>query len=49
MFALALAAFVLLLGWGADLMGWQSRDWELQQAICLGFVLGGICGYKAKG
>lgn len=48
MFALALAAFVLLFAWGADFMGWHGNGWELQQAMAAAFLLGGICGYKAN-
>lgn len=47
MFSLALAAFVLLLAWGAHVFGWQGDGWELQQAMVAGFFLGAICGFRA--
>lgn len=46
MFALALATFVLLLAWGAAFFGWNGNG--LDQAMIIAFVLGTICGFKAK-
>ena len=46
---LAIALFVALFGWGANYFGWDDPDGKVRLALFTCFVLGTLCGHKAKG
>ena len=49
MVGLALAMFIALFGFGAEYFGWQDPVGKVQLALFTSFILGSVCGYKAKG
>ena len=48
MVGLALAMFIALFGWGANYFGWHDPVGKVQLALFTSFILGAVCGYKAK-
>ncbi len=47
--ALASAMFIFLFGWGADYFGWDATNGMIQLALFTSFILGILCGFKARG
>jgi hypothetical protein len=46
--ALAIAMFVVLVGFGGKYFGWSDPNGKVQLALATSFILGIIGGYKAK-
>lgn len=47
--ALAIAMFVLLVGFGASYFGWADPSGKVQLALITSFILGCVASYKMKG
>jgi len=45
---LALAMFIALFAWGGTYFGWNDPEGKVQLALFTTFVLGALCGFKAK-
>ena len=45
---IAIALFVALFGWGANYFGWDEPDGKVRLDLSTCFVLGTLCGFKAK-
>jgi hypothetical protein len=48
MVGLALAMFLGLFAFGAQLMGWADPNGQVQLGIFMSFLFGIICGYKVR-
>jgi hypothetical protein len=48
MVGLALAMFLGLFAFGAQLMGWSDPNGQVQLGIFMSFLFGIICGYKVR-
>jgi hypothetical protein len=46
---ISIAMFVALVGFGAKYFGWSDPDGTVQLALVTRFILGIICGFKARG
>ena len=49
MVGLALAMFLGLFAFGAQLMGWSDPNGQVQLGIFMSFLFGIICGYRTRG
>ena len=49
MVGLALAMFLGLFAFGAQLMGWSDPNGQVQLGVFMSFIFGIICGYKVRG
>ena len=47
--ALALAMFVMLVGFGSGYFGWSDPSGKVQLALITSFILGCVASYKARG
>lgn len=45
---IAIAMFIALFAFGAHYFGWDDPNGKVQMALFTTFVLGIICGYKAR-
>jgi len=45
---LSLALFVGLWGWGRQAFGWYDPEGQVQLALFACFLLGMVCGYRAR-
>lgn len=48
MVGIAIAMFIALFGFGAKYFGWEDPDGKVQLALATCYILGVICGYRAK-
>jgi hypothetical protein len=48
MVGLALAMFLGLFAFGAQLMGWSDPNGQVQLGIFMAFLFGIVCGYKVR-
>jgi len=46
MLGLALALFIALFGFGAQLVGWEDPTGHVRLALFMSFVFGIVCGYR---
>ncbi len=48
MLGLALIMFIVLFGFGHNLLGWTDPHNHVQLGLFMAFLFGIICGYRAK-
>jgi hypothetical protein len=48
MVGLALAMFLGLFAFGAQLMGWSDPNGQVQLGVFMSFLFGIVCGYKVR-
>ncbi len=46
MMGLALAMFIGLFGFGAEMLGWSDPDGNVRLALFMAFLFGMVCGYR---
>ena len=46
---IALGAFAVILGFGRAYGAWSDAGGQLQITVIICFLLGAVCGYKARG
>ena len=46
---IALCAFVMILGFGKAYGAWSDAGGQLHITVIICFLLGAVCGYKARG
>ena len=46
---IAIAMFVVLVGWGGKYFGWSDPDGKVHLALITAFILGVIGGFKSNG
>lgn len=49
MVGISIAMLIALVAYGDSFFGWSDPKGEIQIAIVTTFILGIICGYRAKG
>jgi hypothetical protein len=48
MVGIAIAMFIAVFGWGGRYFGWEDPDGKVQLALVTCYILGIVCGYRAK-
>ncbi|WP_336959734.1 hypothetical protein [Sphingobium aquiterrae] len=49
MSALVLAAYIALLAWGGQIIGYDDPHGRIQLALLATFVMGAVVGYRGRG